>query len=273
MFTRSLLSITCLFAVALPGFAQVPWQFHWEKGQTLTYKIKHVTSVIETLEKGLNTSNSQLDLVNRWEIAEVDAKGIATLNMTLVSMRNEQKRANGETLLFDSKNLQKSTPELREQMSKFIGQTIAVVRLDGFGRVIEVKQGNPTSFEAEPPFLIVFPNAKAAVGQAWKRPFTVVLEPPFGTGEKLEVDQRYDCRKIDAGKATLGIKTEFKTMPDNARERLPLLQKDVEGEIIFDLQKGVLLSAQLHTDKTVENHQGKGSRYQFKSDYSRTLID
>ena len=39
------------------------------------------------------------------------------------AMRNEQKRANGETLLFDSQDLDKSTPELREQMSKYIGQT------------------------------------------------------------------------------------------------------------------------------------------------------
>jgi hypothetical protein len=272
MFTR-LLAVTCILFFAVPAFAQLPWQFHWQKGQTLTYKIKHVTSVVETLEKGINTSNSQLDLVNRWQVAEVDAKGVATLTMTLVSMRNEQKRASGDTLLFDSQNLEKSTPELREQMGKFIGQTVAVVRLDGYGRVIEVKQGNAASFEAEPPFLIVFPDAKAAAGQAWKRPFNVVLEPPFGTGEKVQADQRYDCTKIDAGKATLLVKTEFKTMPDNARERLPLLQKDVEGEIVFDLPRGRLISARLHTDKTVANHQGKGSSYQFKSDYSRELVD
>jgi hypothetical protein len=273
MFTHGLFAIVLALTFALPAFAQVPWQFQWKKGQTLTYKIKHVTSVVETLEKGANTSNSQLDLVNRWQVADVDAKGIATLNLTLVSMRNEQKRAGGDILLFDSQNLEKSTPELREQMSKFVGQTVAVVRLDSYGRVIEVKQGNPASFESEPPFIIVFPDAKAAAGQAWKRPFNVVLDPPYGTGEKVQADQRYDCKKIEAGKATLSVKTEFKTMPDNARERLPLLQKDVEGEIVFDLPKGRLISAQLRTDKTVQNHQGKGSSYQFKSQYWRELVD
>src|SRR5207253_932922 len=128
-----------------------------------------------------------------------------------------QKRGNGETLLFDSQNLDKSTPELREVMSKFIGQTAAVVKLDGFGRVLDVKQGNPASFEAEPPFVLVFPEAKAAVGQAWKRAFNVVLDPPYGTGEKVPAEQRYECNKIDAGKATLALKTLFPKLPESAR--------------------------------------------------------
>ena len=273
MFSRTLLAIACLITITAPTFAQLPWKFQWEKGKSLTYKIKHTTAVVETLEKGTNTSNSQLDLVNRWNVNDIDDKGIATLSMTLVSMRNEQKRGNADPLLFDSQNLEKSTPELREQISKFIGQTLAVVRIDGYGRVLEVKQGNASSFETEPPFIVVFPDAKAAAGQAWRRPFNFALEPPYGTGEKFQAEQRYDCKKIDGPKATLSVKTEFKAMPDNARERLPFLQKDIEGEIVFDLQAGRLISARLNTDKMIENHQGKGTSYHFKSQYVRDLVD
>jgi hypothetical protein len=273
MLPRILLSVACSLIIASPAFAQVPWQFKWAKGQTFTYKIKHVTSVVETLEKGTNKSNSNLDLVNRWTVTDIDAKGIASLSLTLVSMRNEQIRGNGDTLLFDSQNLDKSTPELREQMVKYMGQTVALLRLDTYGRVIDVKQGNAANFDVEPPFVVVFPDAKAAVGQAWRRPFKLTLEPPYGAGEKFDVEQRYDCRKIDGGKATIGIKTEFKTMPDNARERLPLLQKEIEGEAVFDLQAGRLISARLNIDKTIENHQGKGTSYQFKSQYVRDLVD
>jgi hypothetical protein len=206
-------------------------------------------------------------------VIDLDGKGMATLSLTLVSMRNEQKRANGETLVFDSENPDKSTPDLNKQMSKYIGQTVAIVRMDGFGRVLEVKQGSAASFEAEAPFLVVFPDAKAAAGQAWRRQFNLVLDPPYGTGEKFEAEQRYDCKKIDAGMATMGVTTHFKTMPDNMRERIPLVQKDVQGEVIFDINAGRLISAQLNIDKTVENHQGKGSSYHFKSQYTRQLVD
>src|SRR5262245_42493899 len=147
MLVRCMLSFAVVLACALPSHAQVLWRFQWKKGQELTYKIKHSTSVMEVLEKGNSSSDSNLDLVNRWQVTEVDDKGIATLTLTLVAMRNEQKRGNGDTLLFDSQNPDKSTPELAKQMGKFIGQTLSIVRMDGYGRVLEVTQGSKASYE------------------------------------------------------------------------------------------------------------------------------
>lgn len=273
MLTRCLLSLALVLSAASSVFAQGAWQFRWQKGQTLTYKIKHVTAVVEIVGNTKNATQSSLDLVNRWQVGEVDANGVATMSLTLVAMRNEQKRANGETLLFDSQDLDKSTPELREQMNKYIGQTLAVIRVDSVGRVQEVKQGSAAAFEAEPPFVVVLPDGKPAAGRTWKRAYNVVLDPPFGTGEKYPAQQSYECKKIDAGKASLTLATEFKTMPDNVRERLPLLQKEFKGDIVFDVQSGRLISARLTIDKTEENHQGKGSSYHFKSEIVRELAE
>ncbi len=272
MFIRMLLSLTLCLACAVQASAQFPWQFRWQKGQQLTYRIKHVTTATEVVEASKLVSSAQLELVNRWQVLDLDEKGVATLSLTLVSMRNEQKRGNGEAFVFDSENLDKSTPELRDQMKKYIGQTVAVLRVDGYGRVVEVKQGSAASYEAEPPFLVVFPDAKAAEGQAWRRPFNLVLEPPYGTGEKLEADQRYVCKSLVEGKATLGVSTTIKSKVDNSRDRLPLLQREVEGDLVVDLANGRLLSARLIIDRTVENHQGKGSSYRFQSDYTRQLV-
>ena len=273
MLTRGFFAIVLALTFTLPAFAQVPWQFQWKKGQTLDYKIKNVTSVVEVVDNVTNTSSSAIDAVNRWEVGEVDAKGVAKLTMTIVSMRIEQKRAKGDTLLFDSQNPDKSTPEMREQMQKFVGKPMVCVRLDGYGRVIDVIEGKAATFEVDPPFVIIFPAAKAAAGQAWRRQYNVVLDPPYGTGEKFETEQRYECKKIEAGKATVGITTLYKAMPESPRERLPLLQKDVQGELVFDVPGGRLLSVQLNIDKTIENHQGKGSSYHFKSQYSRVLVE
>ena len=51
MLTRCLLSLALVLSAASSVFAQGAWQFHWQKGQTLTYKIKHVTSVVEIVGK------------------------------------------------------------------------------------------------------------------------------------------------------------------------------------------------------------------------------
>lgn len=255
-----------------PAMAQAPaWQFRWEKGQVLTCKVHHVTHVSETAEGSKVESSSTLDLVKRWQVIDIDAQGTATLQLTLAAMRHEQKRPDGESLLFDSANPAKSTPELREQMTKYIGKTLAVLRIDALGRVLEVKQGSASRYEAEPPFVLVFPRAVAQEGQVWSRPFTITLEPPQGTGQKYQAQQRYQCTKIADGKAVLSVKTELKSAPESAQDRLPLLPREVEGQVTFDLKTGTLVRAALRVDRTVENHQGAGSNYRFRSDYTEEV--
>src|SRR5690242_7156311 len=110
------------------------WQFRWQKGQVLTYRVDHNTTVNEVVAGNKVETASKLNLVKRWQVADVDAKGIATVNLSLVALRHEQTRPNGEVLLFDSSNPDKSTPELKEQMGQFLGKTLANLRVDSQGR-------------------------------------------------------------------------------------------------------------------------------------------
>lgn len=258
-------------AWAGPARAQSNWQFRWQPGQVLSYQVKHVTTVTEAVEGTSVETVSKLDLVKRWQVLDVDARGVATLQLSLAAMRNEQKRPNGETIVFDSEKPDQSTPWLHEQMAKYVGKTLAVLRVDGYGRVVEVKQGEAARYEAEPPFALVLPEGTPEAGQGWVQPFTVVLAPPQGTGEKYEVRQKYQCVKVADGQATVDVKAEYQTPPQSVQERLPLLQKEVEGQAVFDVRAGRLVSARLNIDRTVEGHQGPGSSYRFQSRYVEEL--
>ena len=123
---RCLIAILFTFTCSMPAFAQASWQFRWTKGLTLNYKIKHVTSVTEVVETAKNTSDSQLDLLNQWQVLDVDARH-RDMQLTLTAMRNEQKRAD---TLFDSQNLTRARRSCK-QMKKYIGSTLAIIILMG----------------------------------------------------------------------------------------------------------------------------------------------
>lgn len=248
-----------------------PWQFRWQKGQVLHYRVEHATQVVEVASAAKTETSSKLAVIKRWEVTDVDPKGHATLRLSLTSMRHEQTRPNGEVLVFDSLNLDKSTPELRD-MTKHIGQTVALIVVDHQGRVVEVKQGAASQYDSDPPFVVVFPNAAPEANQAWDRVYQITLDPPHGTGEKYAASQRVHCTKIADGKATLSLTSQIKTMPDGAFDRIPLLQKQPQGEITFDIQAGRLHFARLVIDKTLEGHQGEGSSYRFLSTYSEQFL-
>src|SRR5262245_53650121 len=185
--------LSLLIALVLPvaAGAQTPWQFRWEKGAKLDYKVEHLTQVAEVVDGKKVESKSRLNLVKRWAVLEVDPKGVATVELKLMALRNEQTRPGGDTLLFDSQDLDKSTPELREAMGKFVGKTLAVLHVNPFGQVVGVKEGSETKYEMEPPFVVVLPSVAPKEGQAWQRTYNITLEPPLGTGEKFDASQRF----------------------------------------------------------------------------------
>lgn len=258
-------------ATATTSAQTSPFRFQWKKGP-LTYRSEHVTQVAETIGTNKVATQSTLNLLKRWHVMEVDDQGVASMQLSLAAMRNEQKRPNGDVLLFDSAQLDKSTPELREAMGKYVGQTLAVVRVDAIGRVVEVKQGAAHRYESEPPFVVIFPLQTPQVGQAWNRPFQVILEPPLGTGEKYDAVQRYHFTKIAQGLATIAISTQLKNQPEGP-ERVPLLQKQPEGEVVFDFNNGRLQSVRLTIAKEIKGHQGVDSTYQFSSVFTEELVE
>src|SRR5947209_3413245 len=141
--------LTLLTAAIAPA-AQAQ-EFRWTKGDTLAYRVKHDTTVTEVVDGAKRQFKSHLELHKRYRVMDVDADGIATLDYSLTEMRTEQTRPSGDVLRFDSTDPAKSTPELRDQLGKYVGSTLAVLRIDRTGNVVAVKKG-PARHLTEPPF-------------------------------------------------------------------------------------------------------------------------
>ncbi len=245
--------------------------FHWVKGQVLHFRVEQTTKVTEVVGGKKVETGSRLNLVKRWEVQEVD-KGAATVRLSVTAMRHEQQRPNGEVLRFDSTNPDKNTPELREQMGKYIGQTLAILRVDGQGKVLEVLKGSANQYESDPPFVLRLPVEPLALGQAWERSYQITLDPPVGTGEKIPSLQKYQVTDLANGLATIRMSTDLK-MPGAVSERVPLLQKQPAGTIVFNIQAGRIQSVDLHIEKELQGHQGEGSSYRFVSSYKEQYAE
>jgi hypothetical protein len=260
--------------LALPSASSAQsaaWRFHWQTGQVMTYRVEQVTTASETLGDKKDESKTKLNLVKRWQVQGVDAAGVATLQLSLSSMRMETTTPRGDVFLFDSADPDKSEKNLKEQLSKFVGQPLAVLRVDGKGKVVEVKKsefGPASRYESQSPFHLVLPDSEPKAGDSWQRAYKITLEPPQGTGQKYDAVQRYTCKTVAANTATMTLTTTLKTMPEALLDRVPLLRDQPEGEIVFDTQSGLMRSAHFVIDKELKDHQGEGSSYHFHSAYT-----
>src|SRR5262249_55034442 len=231
---------------------------------------EQITTASETVEIKTTQTKTKLNETKRWKVVSVDPAGIATVELSLLTLGLEQTKPDGGVLVFDSENQTKSDPQVAEQLKKYVGQPLAVLRVDGLGAVKEVKEskyGPAGRFESEPPFVMVFPNHPLGPGSTWERPYKITLDPPLGTGEKYDALETFNCKSVVGKAATFGLSTTLKTQPDSVADRVPLLQLQPEGEVIFDRQAGRLQSANLHVDKELSEHSGQGSNYRFHSTY------
>lgn len=276
MMRRCFLSILAVLALVPFATAQgTAWRFRWQTGQALTYRVAQTTIVTDTVGETTVETRTKLDLTKRWQVLEVDPAGIATIQLSILAMRNETTRPNKEVMLFDSTEPDKSTPELREALKSYINAPLAVLRVDASGRVVEVKEskfGPASRFESTPPFVVHLPGAAPQANQYWERNYAITLEPPQGTGEKTPAVQRYLCKEVKPSAAILELTTTLKTPPAAVADQLPLLQSLPEGEIVFDPQAGLFKSAKLHIDKELKGHQGEGSVYHFQYQYTEEYV-
>jgi hypothetical protein len=275
MSRRCCLTIFALSTFAAAAPAQNP-QFRWRSGQVLTYRVSQSTEAVETLKEQTLKTTNKLDLVKRWQVTAVDGAGTATLQMTLASLRMEINSPSGETLLFDSANPAKSHEQLRDEMAKYVGPPLAVVRIDVRGQLVEVKEckfGPESRLHSDLPFKLVLPAEPIAVGKIWDRSYQIKLDPPQGTGESFDATQKFTCRMVANGTAVVHIATLLKTPPESAADKLPLLPLLPEGDVSFDTTSGQLRAVRYQFGQDLSEHRGEGSKYQFKSSYTEDLIE
>ena len=267
---RKLFAVLCgVLLMASLAQAQAP-SFRWQKGQVLVYRTEHYTVASYVMDENKSEVKTRVQSLRRWQVLDVDAAGVATLQLAITALRYEAVPDGSEPTVYDSAHPEKTQPEKSsEQMRKqfsYIGQPLAVLRLDPQGKVLEVKEArsgfaSAAKFESDPAFKMVLPAAALTAGQTWERNYQITLEPPQGTGEKFAAVQRYNCKSLADNLATMTMTTEVKNPPAAQDDQVPLWQMQPEGEFVFDLQAGRLQKATLRIDKEAKLANG-GTHFQ-----------
>ncbi len=280
MFRRTALFVLVIVpvaALAQPPAADPSARFKWTANQTLTYRVVQQTIVKETVldektEKPATAeTRTNLTLTRKWTVKDVDAHGVGTLAMTIASMKNEFRRADGTSLVLDSAN-----PDHAKEMTGFLNVPVVTVKVDPQGRLLEVKEakaGGAGRLHAELPFRLTLPDAGPAVGQKWDRPFTLKLDPPLGTGESHEFAQTYTAKAAKDGFVVVGVETSLKSPPKALAERVPLVPMLWTGDVYFNATAGKYTAARLKAKAELANHQGDGTKFEYESVYNEDLLE
>lgn len=250
-------------------------RFGFRPREVLQYRVQQTTKVAQTLEGETQTFESSTELVKRWEILEVAPDETVTLQLSIPELKLQQKLPNGQTILYDSTRPENSHAALRQQMERFLGKPTVHLKLDPRGQVLKAQvllSETPGQLAGEPPFAVILPQQPWQVQLRWIHPYTLVLEPPLGTGEKYEAERHFKVRALNQQQAEIVWITQIKNPPATSAEKIPLLQKLTRGVAWFDLASHRVTFVRIQAGGSVEGHEGPNSKYEFSSEYIERLV-
>lgn len=272
MFGKTMAACCGVLVIASLAAGQAP-RFRWQTGQVLVYRTDHNSAASYVLGETTSETKTRVQSLKRWQVMGVDAAGVATLQMSIQALIFQMIRPDGKTELFDSAHPENSPEEVRKQFA-YVGQPLLLLRVDGQGKVVEIKQaeaghGSMAKFESDPPFKLLLPAEALRSDLTWERAYQITLEPPQGAGEKYDAVQRYLCKGVAENMATVALTTEVKNAPAAAQDQMPLWQMQPQGEIVFDTLNGRLLKATLRIDKEAKI---EGGNTHFQSVYTEQYV-
>jgi hypothetical protein len=272
------------FATASLAQSPAPLRLQWKTGQINTYAVKQTTTVEETiLAEGTNKPQSgkhstTMQLAYTWTVRDVDAKGIATIDKTVVSFKSESTRTTaGKDGQPESvtDTLDSTVAADREKMP-FLNKVAVTAKVDGLGNVIEAKSefgdAAMARFKTELPFRLTLSEKPLTPGLAWERAFAITLDPKYGgTGEQYPAVQKCSFKGLNGSFAIIGVSTALKDPPQNASDLRPLIPMLWEGDVFIDAVNGRFHACKLVAAKELTNHEGDGTKFSYRSEYVELL--
>ena len=276
---RSLLILAALtFTTAAP--AQEP-RFRFAVGDRFPTTVDQTTTVTETrpadgkkLAETL-TSSVKIKLTRRWVVREVDAGGIATLDLTLSAMKQQIMPAAPPGEKVEPIGVDSATPEGQAALKGVLNQVMVTAKLDSTGHLLSAEGKNGAStgrLGAEPPFRLVWPTTPVTANVPWTRAATLTLDPPHGTGEKLELTQTFTLKGSRDGIWVVGLTTAPKVEPTDPAMKLAVAPVLWEGEIFYDPAAARVTGCKLQVMREVADFAGPGTKFRYESSLVETAV-
>jgi hypothetical protein len=280
---RYIVALFLTIGLQLCVAAQEPIKLTWRKGDVSQYAAKQVTNVEEILQneatKKLETSKYivQLNLTYTWTVTDVDQAGVASMQKTVTAMKSETTRTipgkDGQAATTtDVVDSQLATD--REKMP-FLNKVAVTAKINSLGEVVEASsdfgKASVTRFKTELPFRLTLTNQPFSQALAWEREYQIILDPKYGgTGEQYPTLQKCTSKGMNGQYAIVSFETKLKNEPKSQAELRPLIPLLWKGNVFFDTKANRYHACQLTAAKELLNHEGDGTKFNYKSEYSES---
>jgi len=268
-----LLVLASLLARGVPAEEKPPpnasstWTlaFKFTADQTVHYQDHYESTIkLQKGEKKIRILNNRESL-KHYRVLSVNMKGQALLETVIDHVKIHAQQGEEPAIMIDSRDGLDACPSDFRPLLATVGRPIARSRCSTSGQVVRVLSISKTWLKANPGnsnqslakslqkqgFLVPLPDKPVAIGSSWDEPLEATIADEVGKRHKISLKKIYTLQKVENGRATITWRTARLTPITNPRLLAQLIQLISTGEVVLDIDRGVVVSKTSNIDQTL----------------------
>jgi hypothetical protein len=248
-------------------------RYRFNRDELVRWEVVQQARVRTTVGGTTQVAESVTQSVKLWRILEVQPDGTITFEHSVESVDMWQKLTGREEVRYNSRSGQ-DPPRGFEAIAQSVNVPLATVTMDARGRILKrTRHPVKTPLDIEPLMTILLPEQPVRPGDTWSFPYEVELPLENGSLKVVKVTEIYKLREVKSGVAIIEVGTKVLTPINDPKLEAKLIQREREGVVRFDIEKGRLLQQEIELDRRVVGFGGPASSLHYASRLTESLIN
>ncbi len=266
---RSLLRVA--EAPAKPDGKKYELRYKLNRGDVLRYEVTHRASIRSTIDNTTQAAQTKTDSIKAWKVTDVVPEGDIEFTNVVEKVHMVNQLPDKDPVEYDSTKDTVAPPGF-EDAAKAVGVPLSVMRITPFGKVVrrDVKVRGQNA-EDDAPIVLRLPDQPVAIGETWDESFEVQVKLEKNNTKMIQTRRHHKLADVKNGVATIEVTYQVLS-PIDATMETQIVQRLMEGEARFDIEKGQVIGQQMDVDKRIIGFAGPTSSMQYVMKMEESLV-
>lgn len=266
---RSLLRVA--EAPTKPDGKKFDLRYKFNRGDVLRYEVTHRASIQSTIDNTTQAAQTKTDSIKAWKVTDVLPEGDIEFTNVVEKVHMVNQLPEKDPVEYDSSKDEVAPPGF-EDAARAVGVPLSVMRITPHGKVVrrDVKVRGQSA-EDDAPIVLRLPEEPVAIGDSWDESFEVQVKLEKNNTKMIQTRRHYKLSDVKNGVATIDVTYQVLS-PIDATIETQIVQRLMEGEARFDIEKGQLIGQKMDVDKRIIGFAGPTSSMQYIMKMEESLV-
>lgn len=262
--------------------------YKFAKGESVHFTVDQSTEITARYAGNTDVTTMKSKFRKHFAVTTVDTDGSAELELYVDWAKMSLGTGNAApSVEFDS-SFPESVASQFKTVAAAIGKCQAKMKYSSTGKMLKVIHVGPNSIpvsgapnqaaelnnapgDPNQTFLLILPESEVAIGDHWEDKFEIPVAVEGNLTQKVTARRKYVLESVTNNLATIGLRTSILNKIDEPKVEVQLMQRSPSGKVIFDIEKGMIVSRKVGADQTVHDAIGPSTQMRAVSRVSEML--